>query len=69
MGTYKVSIPFTGIACIEVEAGDEKEAIKEGFEKVDFDRDCEEIEFHTKVVEGNVFYGLLDEAYAEIKKK
>ncbi|WP_142413088.1 hypothetical protein [Hathewaya massiliensis] len=67
MGTYKVSIPFTGIACIEVEAENEKEAIKEGFEKVDFDRDCEEIEFHTKVVEGNVFYGLLDEAYAERK--
>lgn len=64
MATWAVAIPITGRACTEVEAETEAEAISKAIDEITID-DIEEWNAHEKVVEGNVCYAMLNEAYAE----
>jgi hypothetical protein len=61
---WLVCIPITGFVTVEVTATTESEAIEKGFD-VDGFGDPEEWEVHRSVTEGNVFHGVLNEAYAE----
>lgn len=66
---YFVDIPFTGYCRVEVTTKNKEQALKEGWEKVNFDDHCIELEFHKKVVEDHVFYGLLNKIHAEKEEK
>lgn len=64
MKEYLVTIPITGVAVLTVQAESEQEAIALGIDNVTLDniedwRPCE------KIVGGNVFYGIQNEAEAE----
>lgn len=65
MKTYSVTIPITGIIYVEVEADSRKEAIEKAMD-LDFQsKDIEEWETHKQIVQGNVFYGVRNEATAD----
>lgn len=65
---YLVQIPFAGIITAEIEAKNEKEAIKKALSECDIEfnqtsklgYEIEEFEVYEKLVEGNVFNGSLD---------
>ena len=70
--SWTVYVPFTGHVAVTIEnAEDEADAISQAFDMDDLLTDSEglstiqELEFHHAVVKGNVFYGDLDEVYAE----
>ncbi len=66
LNKYTVSIPFTGYVTVEVEAENKNAAIKAAFEQdIDLQNDLGEIEYHTIICNGNVFYGLLNEIEVE----
>lgn len=60
---YRVRLPITGIVTVQVEASSEKEAIEKAFtsEKISDDLEWEPV---SKIVAGNVFHGMLNEAEA-----
>lgn len=64
MKEYLVSIPITGVAVITVQAESEEEAIAIGLDNVSINHveDWSPVE---KIVGGNVFYGVQNEASAE----
>lgn len=64
MKDFVVSIPITGVAVITVQAETEDEAIALGLDNVTLDNieDWQPVE---KIIGGNVFYGILNEAQAE----
>ncbi len=64
MKTYGVTVPFTGSMYIEVEAESEEAAITSAINEVTSDH-IEGWEACEKVVGGNVFYGVLNEAEAK----
>jgi len=65
MAKYLVSIPFTGYICVEVEADNEKDAITKA-RKEDLNvSNAEEVYFHDRITEGNVFTGVLNEVEVE----
>lgn len=67
MNKYLVNIPFTGYVSVEVDADSEESAINLALSEGDLDfADVEEVEFHNKICQGNVFNGVLNEAYAEL---
>jgi len=70
MSTVYVNIPVTGVYVVAVELEEDayisdedliEQALSEPFDMANL----EEIEQCEKVVEGNVFYGLLDEAFVD----
>lgn len=65
MATYGVSLPITGSVYVEVEANSEEEAIEKALESEVTSDDIEGWETHQQIVQGNVFYGQLNEAHAE----
>jgi len=69
MPRYEVQLPITGYAIIEVEAEDEKSAIDVALQSEDLTlSSIETWAAVEQVVEGNVFYGELNEASAELIK-
>jgi hypothetical protein len=72
MKTYLVTIPCTMAVCVEVEAENE-EAAKEAAFKVDFNVEIKsqhkaemlDLEVHKRISSGNVYYGCINEIYAE----
>jgi hypothetical protein len=72
MKTYLVTIPCTMAVCVEVEAESE-EAAKEAAFEVDFNVELKsqhkaeilDLETHNRVSSGNVYYGCINEMYAE----
>ncbi len=68
MKTYNVAVPFTGVAYVTVEAENKKDAINKALMSEDLDfKNCEELEYHRQIVQGNVFHGCLNEAEAELE--
>ena len=66
MPKYNVMLPITGYVVVEINAASEKVAIAAALEK-DFDiEQIEEWEVHEQVEEGNVSYGSLSRACAEL---
>lgn len=63
MYEFTVTIPITGVAHVVVEAEDEEDAIRQGFEVVTLD-DVDDWSSHRRIIEGNVFYGTQNEAEA-----
>jgi len=61
---YMVSIPITGVAVLEIEAENEEQAVDMAFEKVTID-DIEEWDAVGKIIQGNVFYGIMNEFNVE----
>lgn len=70
MKNFTVIMPFTGIAVRTIEAETEQEAIEKFLDdstfpvinpKKDNDVDIEQIEFASKIVEGNLFHGVQNE--------
>lgn len=62
---FSVSVPFTGYVVIEVDADDEESAIAAALMSEDLDfKNAEEVEFHKRVVRGNVCSAVLSEAEA-----
>ena len=60
MSKYSVLVPFTGSMLVEVEADSAADAKRAAFE-VEFDIDSvQEVDLHEHVVQGNVFYGILN---------
>jgi len=67
MPRYSVRLPITGYVLTEVEAADEKAAIKKALNEGDFtNNDIEEWEVHEQTVRGNVAYGSCTQADAEL---
>jgi hypothetical protein len=72
MKTYLVTIPCTMAVCVEVEA-ESKEAAKEAAFEVDFNIEIKsehkaeilDLETHEQISSGNVYYGCINEIYAE----
>lgn len=64
MKEYLVTIPITGVAVITVQADTEEEAIAIGIDNVTLDN-IEGWKPVEKIVGGNVFYGIQNEAEAE----
>jgi len=70
--TYEVSIPFTGSIWTSIEADSEEEAIQLAIETCDptlnpiseLGFELDQWDLHNNVTQGNVFYGVLNEAYA-----
>lgn len=62
---WAVEVPITGKAYLEIQATSEEEAIAAAVERVVYE-DISEWEALRHVVRGNVFYGILNEANAEI---
>ena len=60
MRKYWVTVPVTARICVEVEAEDRESAIDKAFDEGTLD-DIEEWEMHEQIVDGNVFYGLINE--------
>lgn len=64
MKEYLVTIPITGVALITVQAETAEEAIDLGLDNVTLDH-VEDWNPVKKIVGGNVFYGIQNEADAE----
>jgi hypothetical protein len=64
MKEYCVQVPICGYAVVMIEAEDEKEAIKNAIENVELS-DMESWEALEHVVEGNCFYGPLNDIEVE----
>lgn len=65
---YTVELPFTGVAAILVEAESKDEAIEMAMNtdmRIQFPNTknawCDECEYHEKIVEGNIFFGVQNE--------
>lgn len=66
MKEYFVRMPMTGIIGVTIQAENEEEAIRIAFEETDITTDdIEEFDWVEKVVQGNVFYGVLNEVFVE----
>lgn len=66
MKVFGISKPITGILYKEIEAKSEKEAM-DAFHKGDLTiDDVIEWEMHETIVQGNVFYGMLNQAEVEL---
>lgn len=63
MKDYIVEVPFTGVAVITVQADNEKEAIALAIDNVTLHH-IENWGPVEKIVEGNIFYGVQNEASA-----
>lgn len=65
MANYRLKVPFTGYVEVGIVADNEEDAERNVFESdLDFS-DAVEVEFHNKIVQGNVFYGVLNELEIE----
>lgn len=65
--TYSVAIPITGVVYTEVDAENKEDAIRKALESEDVSLDnVEDWSSHKHVVQGNVFYGKLAQAEAEL---
>jgi hypothetical protein len=64
MTTYSVTLPFTGVVVVEVEASSVIEAVKKAMKNATFD-DIEQWETHTQIIKDNVFYGVQNLAEVE----
>lgn len=66
---FTVALPITGVIYVEVEAKDEDDAINAALmeDLVDGEKwpEPEEWQVHRQIVEGNIFHGGMNEAYAE----
>lgn len=70
--TYEVNIPFTGSIWTSIEANSEEEVIRLAIETCDLNLnltselgfEVDQWELHDNVTQGNVFYGVLNEASA-----
>lgn len=63
---FRVDLPFTGYVTSYIEAIDENDAIEKAFQRdYDLNSDTVELEFHVRVVEGNVSHAVLNSAHAE----
>ena len=63
MAQYEVTLPITGIMFLTVEAESEEDAISKAQDEAVLS--ClEEWESHEHIVQGNVFYGVKNEAEA-----
>jgi len=66
MPTYNVMLPITGKLYVEVEADDEDDAIQKAL-NADFTiENVEELEAHDMICQGNVFYGMANDAEAQL---
>jgi hypothetical protein len=66
MATWTVCVPITGKAFVEVEADSEEEAIDAALNSEDLTIDAIEEWMPTdRIVQGNFFFGMLNEAYVE----
>jgi hypothetical protein len=70
MPKYDVILPLTASVIIRVDAENEKQAIENALEgnlniEVSGDFDLYECELHKHITQGNVFYGVCNEAYVE----
>jgi len=66
MSKYSVLVPFTGSMLVEIEADSAADAKRAAFE-VEFDiNSVQEVELHDHVVQGNVFYGILNSMEVEL---
>lgn len=74
MKTYSVRVPFSGYVFVDVKANNEKDVVDKALEapltmdlkQEDGDFADYEWELHRQIVKGNVFYGNLNEAVAEL---
>lgn len=67
MKTYTVTLPVTGsVSMYGIEAESEEEAIEKAL-NIPYDKNQHDLiwNIEEKIVQGNVFYGELSEAYAE----
>lgn len=64
MKNYLVQVPITGIAVVSVEADTEAEAIALAIDNATLDH-VQEWQAVQKIVGGNFFYGMLNEADVE----
>lgn len=63
---YNVTLPITGTVFIsDIEADSEEEAIEKAMEANITTEDIEEWNTHERIVEGNVFRGMQNEAEAQ----
>jgi hypothetical protein len=74
MATYIVHIPVTMDLVVKVEASSEEEAKQMAFDAdINFEligedkdkADISEVEYHEQIVNGNVFYGVINEIEVE----
>lgn len=64
---YGVTLPITGTVYVEVEADSEEAAIEAALNSDDLTGDAiESWEATDRIVKGNVFYGVQNEAHAEL---
>lgn len=69
MPLYDVTLPVSGQVTVHnVEGKDEQDAIANAF-TIDFGKEELEWTAHEEIVEGNVFCGMLNEAFAEKVEK
>ena len=67
MKNYDVSLPITGVILVTVEAESAEDAIERALQSDGLtDENIESWEAHSQVCEGNIMYGELDRAYAEL---
>lgn len=64
--TWSVELPISGKLILEVEANTKAEAIDKALEGDYSENDIEEWSAEKYLVRGNVFYGVLSEANAEL---
>lgn len=65
MKTYYVDLPVSGRVAVEVEADSEEEAIDKALNSYSIDN-LEEWSAERHLVQGNIFYGVLAEARAQL---
>lgn len=65
MTKWIVTVPITGYVTVTVEAEDEEEAIEKAMECDVSTDDIEQWDMTDHIVQGNVFYGIQNEAEAE----
>lgn len=63
--SYMVSIPVTGILVVYVDAENVEQATEMAMSREKTSDMIEELDVHEKIVEGNVFYGQLNEIEVE----
>lgn len=69
MKTWSVALPITGIAYIEVQAEDEASAIEAALNSDALTiESIETWEAHQYILQGNVFYGVQNEAEATLEE-
>ena len=61
MKKYNVYVPICGYVYLEVEAEDEQEAIDKAFENGCSTDDIVEFDMYEHIVQGNVFYGAMND--------